>query len=105
MTQRSPLRLPRLRAVSWRELIAAGLAALAAAWPTLFCAVTAAMQSPLERALKTGWCGAGPATASGPLLGHCAWCWTGMAALALAAALTLAGGAVRRLATRRPARN
>jgi len=70
------------------------LVAAAAAWPSVLCFITDAMATPLERATRSAWCGAGPQAAE--FLGHCAACWTGSAAFLAAAALIVA-------AQRRPA--
>lgn len=62
------------------------LGALAAAWPTLLCRGIDALSTPLQRALRDSFCGQNP---SFEILGHCASCWSGAAALSLAALLVL----------------
>jgi hypothetical protein len=62
------------------------LLAAAVAWPHFLCALTDALRSPYERALSSAWCG-GAASANVEFFGHCAACWSGALALALAAAL------------------
>lgn len=63
--------------------------AAAAAWPSLVGWLTAAMMSPLDRALRDAWCGV-PLHSDALLLGHCAACWAGSLVLAGAGALMLA---------------
>jgi hypothetical protein len=63
------------------------LAGAGALWPSIVCAITDSFQTPLERALQTSWCGAGPQGYE--FLGHCALCWGGSAALMAAALLVL----------------
>ena len=70
-----------------RNNVAFAFVAAAAAWPTALCAITDAMMTPLQRALQTSWCGG--ATHAYEILGHCPACWSGAAALLLAAAYTL----------------
>lgn len=78
-----------------RTLAAMSLAMSGVAWPSLVCAVTDALQTPLQRALLSSWCGAGPQAAE--FLGHCAVCWIGAAAL-LAAAVAVQFGVSRQQA-------
>lgn len=75
-----------------RLRIAAVLFVAAAAWPSVMLLWFDWTLSPLERAMATSICGGSPHQA----LAHCAACWTGAAALMLAALLVLAS------ATRRP---
>ena len=72
-----------------RVYAASTLAAAAAAWPTMLCTLTELTATPLERALRSAWCGAGPQAAT--FLGHCAACWSGSAALMIAATMVFAG--------------
>jgi hypothetical protein len=65
--------------------LALALAAAGAAWPSLHCALNAAMRSPLERALNAAWCGAPQ-----PALNHGSACWLSASALFVAAAVLLA---------------
>jgi hypothetical protein len=70
--------------------LALALAAAGAAWPSVHCALAAAMASPLERAVNAAWCGAGPH------VGAHAFCPVGIAgaaALLLLSALVFARGA------------
>ena len=60
------------------------LSGAGAAWPSVYGALTAFTLSPLERALRASWCGAAPHQAF-EVLGHCPACWSGAAALFLAA--------------------
>lgn len=76
-----------------RTSVALALAASGLAWPSLVWAVTDALQTPVQRALLSAWCGAGPQVAE--YLGHCAACWIGASAF-LAAALAVQLGATRR---------
>lgn len=66
---------------------ALALVTAGAAWPSLLCAITDAMATPLQRALQTSWCGAGPQAFD--LFGHCPACWSGGAAFILAAAMVI----------------
>lgn len=59
------------------------LLAAAAAWPSLVALVKNLLQSPLERALQTSWCG--DAHAGALFTSHCAACWIGSATLIAAA--------------------
>ena len=77
-----------------RNNVAFAFVAAAAAWPTALCAITDAMMTPLQRALHTSWCGDAPQALE--LLGHCPACWSGAAALLLAAAYTMNAPAPRR---------
>lgn len=61
-----------------RYILAAALAGAGAAWPSLVCAISDALMTPLQRAMQASWCGAGAAPEA---LGHCAVCWTGAALL------------------------
>lgn len=73
-----------------RKLVAAGaLSAAAGLWPAAYCAATSLMLTPYQRLLTVSACGSAPQGAA-ELLGHCANCWIGMAALALAAFAILA---------------
>ena len=76
------------------------LALTALAWPAIACAVRELAASPLERALRTAWCGEPHAAAS--WFGHCAAGWAGALVLMAAALLACAwraphAGARRRL--------
>lgn len=73
---------------------AAALFVGAAAWPTIASAVIDLTLSPYERALRSAWCGIS-AHAGAQFLGHCAVCWEGAAALAMAGALLLAARKVQ----------
>lgn len=79
---------------SARVNVASAFAAAAAAWPTALCAITDAMMTPLQRALPTSWCGGAPDALE--FLGHCPACWSGAAALLLAAAYTLSAPTLQR---------
>ncbi|MDZ4690831.1 hypothetical protein [Terricaulis sp.] len=67
--------------------VASAFVAAAAAWPSALCAITDAMATPLQRALQSAWCGAGPQAPE--FLGHCPACWSGTAAFLLAAAFVI----------------
>lgn len=71
------------------------LAASGLAWPSIVCAVSDALRTPLERAMLSSWCGSGHHAAEFP--GHCAVCWLGAAAL-IAAALAVQFGVNRQAA-------
>lgn len=77
-----------MRAENTRAYVASVFVAGAALWPTALCAITYAMATPLQRALQTSWCGAGPQSLE--VLGHCPACWSGAAAFLLGAAFALA---------------
>lgn len=68
--------------------VAAALFASAAAWPTIASGIIDLTLSPYERALRSAWCGAH--SFDPQFLGHCAMCWEGATALALAGAFLLA---------------
>ena len=80
---------------SARINLASAFVAAAAAWPTALCAITDAMMTPLQRALQTSWCGAAPDALE--ILGHCPACWSGAAALLLAALLVACAPTPERL--------
>lgn len=84
-----------MRAENTRTYVASVFVAAAALWPAALCAITYAMATPLQRALKTSWCGAGPQSLG--ILGHCPACWSGAAAFLLGAAFALAAPSLRRL--------
>jgi hypothetical protein len=84
-----------MRAENTRTYVASVFVAAAALWPTALCAVTYAMATPLQRALQTSWCGAGPQSLE--VLGHCPACWSGATAFLLGAAFALAAPSPRRL--------
>lgn len=67
-----------------RVHIASAFVVAAAIWPSTLCAITAALATPLQRAMQSAWCGASPQAFE--ILGHCPACWSGSAAFALAAA-------------------
>jgi len=75
--------------------LAFALAAAATAWPSVLCATTHALATPLERALQSSWCGAGPQDLL--MFGHCAACWSGAAAFLLAAMAVIAWPSKARL--------
>jgi hypothetical protein len=77
-----------------RTIAASALAALGLAWPTILCAITDALQTPVQRAMASSWCGGGPQAAE--FLGHCAACWIGAGALLAAAAALKLGVNPRR---------
>lgn len=52
----------------------------AAAWPFVMNAISSALLSPLERAIRSSWCGL-PIHDHAVLFGHCAACWAGSALL------------------------
>ena len=58
----------------------------AALWPAAYGALSYQLMSPIERAIFESWCGA--AAHAQALLGHCAVCWAGSAALLLAGLAT-----------------
>lgn len=62
------------------SLLSLSCFAAAGAWPTLVTALSNAMMSPLERAVRTSICGT-PLHTTPELLGHCAACWGGSAIL------------------------
>jgi hypothetical protein len=62
-------------------------AGAAVLWPSLLCAVTEALATPLQRAMNAAWCGG--ASQAAALLGHCPACWAGSAAFMAAAVLSL----------------
>ncbi len=80
---------------SARINVASALVAAAAAWPPALCAITNAMMTPLQRALQTSWCGGAPDALE--TLGHCPACWSGAAALLLAALLAACAPTPERL--------
>lgn len=75
-----------MRAESTRFDVASAFIVAAAAWPPALCAITEAMATPLQRAMRDAWCGAGPQTLE--FLGHCPACWSGAAAFLVAAAMS-----------------
>lgn len=68
--------------------VAAALFAAATAWPAAVSALIYLTASPYERALRGALCGSASATGA-QFLGHCAACWEGAVALALAGTLLL----------------
>jgi hypothetical protein len=84
-----------MRVESIRTNVAFAFVTAAALWPTALCAVTDALATPLQRALQTSWCGAGPQ--SFEVLGHCPACWSGAAAFLLGAIFAIAAPIPRRL--------
>lgn len=77
-----------MRVDKHRVNAAFALAGAAVLWPSLLCAFTDAMATPLQRAMNTAWCGG--ASQAATLLGHCPACLAGTAAFMAAAALSLA---------------
>ena len=71
-----------------RFATAGALFAVAAAWPWIVGAAANLLLSPYERALQFSICGFAPHE-SAALLGHCAACWIGAAALAVAGLIVL----------------
>ena len=71
-----------------RVHVVLAFAAAAALWPAALCALSDAMATPLQRALSTSWCGAGPQSVE--FLGHCPACWAGAVGLLAAAAISVA---------------
>ena len=76
-----------MRAESTRVNVASAFVGAAAVWPSALCALTEAMATPLQRAMREAVCGAGPQAFE--FLGHCPACWSGAAAFLIAAALTM----------------
>lgn len=68
--------------------LGASLLAAGAAWPVLVSLALPLTLSPYQRLARSAWCGSSAADAS-LMLGHCAICWQGAAALALTGALLL----------------
>ena len=68
------------------KLGALALFAAGAAWPFIYDKLALLAMSPLERALRSSYCGGAP-HAVFQVLGHCLPCWAGAAALVLASAL------------------
>lgn len=64
---------------------ALALFAAGAAWPFIYDKMAFLAMSPLERALRSSYCGGAPQELF-QVLGHCLPCWTGAAALLLAGA-------------------
>lgn len=77
-----------MRVDKHRVNAAFAFASAAVLWPSLLCAMTDALATPLQRAMNTAWCGGAAQAAT--LLGHCPACWAGAAAFMAAAALSLA---------------
>ena len=71
-----------------RLTAASGLFATAAAWPLILRSITQLTMTPLERAMQTSWCGS-PPHETATLLGHCAVCFVGAAALAASGLIIL----------------
>lgn len=69
------------------KIAALVLAAAGSTWPSLYGALTALTQSPLQRANAASWCG-GASPHVYEAFGHCAVCWVGAALFFLAAALS-----------------
>lgn len=86
-----------MRAESIRINVASAFVAAAAVWPPALCVVTEAMATPLQRAMRDAWCGAGPQALE--FLGHCPACWSGAAAFLLAAAMVASSPRRLRAAT------
>lgn len=78
-----------------RILAATMLVGAAAAWPSVLCFLTDAMASPLDRALRTSFCGG--ATEVFAVFGHCPACWAGSATFALLAAFVMKAPRVIRI--------
>lgn len=85
-----------MRADKVKAYVTAGLVAMAAAWPSILCALIDAFSSPLDRAMRGAICGDGPGAVE--FLGHCPACWAGAATFIAAAAL--AQGSPSRLLAR-----
>lgn len=78
-----------------QTLAATMLVGAAAAWPSVLCFLTDAMASPLDRALRTSFCGG--AVQAFEVLGHCPACWAGSATFALLAAFVIKAPRVIRI--------
>ena len=81
-----------VRQATNRTAAAGFLFATAAAWPIVSCLVAELSATPLERALRAGWCGSAPSQFE--VIGHCPACWIGAATFALAGVLILARNGV-----------
>lgn len=84
-----------MRVENIRINVASAFVAAAALWPTTLCAITDALATPLQRALQTSWCGAGPQPLV--ILLHCPACWSGAATFLLGAVFALSAPIPRRL--------
>ncbi len=85
-----------------RLAAASGLFASAVVWPLIVRWFTQLTMTPYERAMQTSWCGPPPhETAS--LLGHCAVCFVGAAALATSGLIVLLANEGVRAHMRSPA--
>jgi hypothetical protein len=73
---------------------------MAGVWPWLVNTLGTALMSPLERATRDAICGA-PVHGELVLLGHCATCWAGSAALIATGVVVLLSGEQRQRARQR----